>query len=143
MSAGTQYLEPMLSGNAANQIVGRVIIATVKGDIHDIGKNIVAVILRNYGFEVIDLGKDVPAELILDTAKEKGVKLILLSALMTTTMGAMREVIELARQRGMDDVNFIVGGAVVDQLFADSIGAYYGQNPMDTMRTARKLCGME
>lgn len=116
----------------------KFVLATVKGDIHDIGKNIVAVVMRNYGFEVIDLGKDVPPEVILDHAAEKQVKLIGLSALMTTTMGAMRETVALARQRNMD-VKFIVGGAVVDQLFADEIGAAYARDPMSAVRCAREL----
>ena len=139
MRAGTKYLEPMLSGNAANQIVGKVIIATVKGDIHDIGKNIVAVILRNYGFEVIDLGKDVPAETILDRAVKENVRVICLSALMTTTMNSMREVIELARERKLDHLKFIVGGAVVDADFAAEIGAAYGKTPLDTMKLAESF----
>ena len=116
-----------------------VIIATVKGDIHDIGKNIVAVMLRNYDFEVIDLGKDVPAEVIVDTAVDKGVKVVLLSALMTTTMGNMREVVELARRRGADDINFIVGGAVVDATYANSIGASYGATPLEAVKLAQQF----
>ena len=90
--------------------------------------------------EVIDLGKDVPAEVILDTAVEKSVNVVLLSALMTTTMDSMREVVELSRKRGLG-IDFIVGGAVVDETFADSIGAVYGNTPMDTVRAAQKLTG--
>ena len=140
MQSAMAYLEPLM---AAEENSGRaktpVIIATVKGDIHDIGKNIVAVMLKNYDFDVIDLGKDVPAEVILDTAVAKGVKVILLSALMTTTMGNMRDVINLAKERGLDQLKFVVGGAVVDQAFADSIGAVYGNTPMDSVRAAQML----
>lgn len=140
MQCGTRYLEPMLSGNNdAGTSRSKVIIATVKGDIHDIGKNIVAVILRNYGFDVLDLGKDVPKEKIIDTAVAENVKVICLSALMTTTMGAMREVISLAKERQLDQLKFVVGGAVVDQEFADSIGAKYGKTPVDTMKTVSAL----
>jgi 5-methyltetrahydrofolate--homocysteine methyltransferase len=92
--------------------------------------------LKNYDFEVIDLGKDVPAETIIAKAKEYNVKAVLLSALMTTTMGNMREVVELARQSGCADIKFIVGGAVVDDTFAKSIGAHYGAAPMDSVKLA-------
>ena len=144
MQSAMAYLEPLMaSENSAGREKTPVIIATVKGDIHDIGKNIVAVMLKNYDFEVIDLGKDVPAEVIVDTAVAKGVSVILLSALMTTTMGNMREVIELARKRELDQLKFIVGGAVVDQAFADSIGAVYGNTPMDSVRAAQKLAGID
>ncbi|MBE6391475.1 MAG: 5-methyltetrahydrofolate--homocysteine methyltransferase [Lentisphaerae bacterium] len=142
MSCGTAYLEPMLNSGNAVSTKGKVIIATVKNDIHDIGKNIVAVILRNYGFEVIDLGKDVPAETILARADAENVKVICLSALMTATMDSMREVVGLARARGLDDLKFIIGGAVVDQNFADELGVAYGNAPLDTMKLAEKfLCG--
>ena len=98
--------------------------------------------LKNYDFDVIDLGKDVPAELIIDTAVEKNIKVILLSALMTTTMGNMKEVVDLAVSRGLNDLKFIVGGAVVDEEFAKSIGATYGNTPMDSVRAAQKLSGV-
>ena len=140
MSCGTAYLEPMLIAKADTSSAShKVIIATVKGDIHDIGKNIVAVILRNYGFEVIDLGKDVPPETILDCAVKNDIKVICLSALMTTTMNAMREVIELAKKRKLDDLKFIIGGAVVDDNFAAEIGAVYAETPMDTVHLAETI----
>ena len=141
MQKAMKYIEPLMLSDENGKAKTPVIIATVKGDIHDIGKNIVAVMLKNYDFEVIDLGKDVPAEVILDAAMEKSVKVVLLSALMTTTMGSMREVVELARKRGLD-ISFIVGGAVVDETFADSIGAVYGNTPMDTVHAAQKLTGI-
>ncbi len=140
MQCGTGYLEPMLTGKSDTAAIRhKIIIATVKGDIHDIGKNIVAVILRNYGFEVLDLGKDVPKEKIIDTAVAEDVKVICLSALMTTTMGAMPEVIDLAKERRLGHLKFVVGGAVVDQEFADSIGAKYGKTPVDTVKTVTEL----
>lgn len=139
MSCGTARLEPMLASGSESCSQDKVIIATVKGDIHDIGKNIVAVILRNYGLDVIDLGKDVPAETIIDTAVREQVKVICLSALMTTTMGVMREVIELAKERGLFELRFVIGGAVVDQEFADTIGAKYGKTPLDTMNAVKSL----
>ncbi len=140
MSCGTAYLEPMLISKADTSSAShKVIIATVKGDIHDIGKNIVAVILRNYGFEVIDLGKDVPPETIIDCAVKNDIKVICLSALMTTTMNAMRDVIELAKKRKLDDLKFIIGGAVVDDNFAAEIGAVYAETPMDTVHLAETI----
>ena len=143
MQCATAILEPlMVQQSTAPAAKTKVIIATVKGDIHDIGKNIVAVILRNYGFEVLDLGKDVPAEKILDTATAHGVKVIMLSALMTTTMSSMKEVIALARARQLDDLHFILGGAVVDETFAQELGAHYGATPMDSMLLAKKLAGL-
>ena len=139
MKAAMTRLEPLLEGDASKKKIGRVVMATVKGDIHDIGKNIVILMLKNYGFEVYDLGKDVPAETILDTAVEKGVDIIALSALMTTTMGEMKHVVELAKSRGLSHLRFIVGGAVVDETFAQSIGAEYGEDAMDTVRIAQRL----
>ncbi len=139
MQCGTAHLAPLLASAPGQDSKAGMIIATVKGDIHDIGKNIVAVVLRNYGFDVIDLGKDVPAERILDVAAEKNIRIIGLSALMTTTIGAMREVIQLARARQMNEVKFIVGGAVVDQVFADELGAFYAADPMSAVRHAETI----
>ena len=99
--------------------------------------------MRNYGFDVLDLGKDVPAETILDTAVRENISVIGLSALMTTTMNAMRDTVMLAKERGLDHLHFMVGGAVVDQAFADEIGATYTRTPMDTVRAARKFAGLD
>ena len=97
--------------------------------------------LKNNGFEVIDLGKDVPPEVIIDTAVAQNVKLIGLSALMTTTMKYMRDTVELARRRGLHDLHFIVGGAVVDENFANELGAVYAADPVGAVEAARKLAG--
>lgn len=120
---------------------GTVVLATVKGDIHDIGKNIVSLLFRNHNFRVIDLGKDVPAETIIDTAVREKAALIGLSALMTTTMPQMKVVIDLARERGLD-IPILVGGAAVDEAFAESIGAVYGADAMAAVRNASKLLGL-
>ncbi|MBQ7649860.1 MAG: homocysteine S-methyltransferase family protein [Victivallales bacterium] len=141
MEHAVAKLEPLLNSGKSGESNGKIILATVKGDIHDIGKNIVAMMLKNYGFEVIDLGKDVPAEVIVGRAEKEGVSIIGLSALMTTTMGEMRNVIELARKRGLDNVAFIVGGAVVDEEFAKSIGAEYSADAMETVRLAQRIMG--
>ncbi|MCR5542986.1 MAG: homocysteine S-methyltransferase family protein [Eubacterium sp.] len=118
---------------------GKVIIATVKGDIHDIGKNIVKVMLENYGYDVIDLGKDVPPETIVDRAVADDVKLVGLSALMTTTVVSMEETIKLLRER-KPDTKVVVGGAVMTQEYADAIGAdCYAKDAMATVRYADEV----
>lgn len=117
----------------------KVILATVKGDIHDIGKNIVKVLLENYGFDVIDLGKDVAPELILETAQEQEVRLVGLSALMTTTVVSMEETIRLLN-RHLPNCKIMVGGAVLNQEYADMIGAdFYGKDAMQSVYYAQKL----
>ena len=120
---------------------GRIIVATVKGDIHDIGKNIVKVLLDNYGFDVVDLGKDVAPEVIVQSAKEKNIKLVGLSALMTTTVVNMQETVNLLR-RECPDVKVVVGGAVLSQNYADMMGAdHYAKDAMGTVRYAEKILG--
>ncbi|SFG74564.1 homocysteine S-methyltransferase family protein [Oribacterium sp. WCC10] len=122
------------------EIKGKVILATVKGDIHDIGKNIVKVLLENYGYDVIDLGKDVPPETIVDTAVSQDVKLVGLSALMTTTVVNMEETIKQLHEK-KPDCKIAVGGAVMTQDYADKIGAdCYGRDAMTTVRFADELC---
>jgi len=118
---------------------GRVVIATVKGDIHDIGKNIVALMLRNHGFEVIDLGKDVAAERIVDVTEARNADLIMLSALMTTTMTQMATTVQQARAHGVS-VPIVVGGAVVNDRFAEEIGADgYAADAVGAVKLAREL----
>ncbi len=117
----------------------KVILATVKGDIHDIGKNIVKVLLENYSFEVIDLGKDVAPECIVETVLEKEVKLVGLSALMTTTVVSMEETIRQLREKA-PDCKVMVGGAVLNQEYADMIGAdFYGKDAMQSVYYAERL----
>ena len=124
---------------SAQESKGRVILATVKGDIHDIGKNIVKVLLENYGYDVIDLGKDVPPETIVETALRENIRLVGLSALMTTTVVNMEETIrQLHAQK--PDCRIVVGGAVMTQDYADKIGAdCYGRDAMTTVRYADEL----
>jgi 5-methyltetrahydrofolate--homocysteine methyltransferase len=139
MRKGFAYLEPLLIREGEVETEGKIVIATVKGDIHDIGKNIVALMLRNYGFDVVDLGKDVPAEVILHKACEVKADIIALSALMTTTMTEMRTVIDLCRERKLQ-FKFMIGGAVVDQNYADEIGADgYSKDAMDAVKLAKAL----
>ena len=124
---------------SAQESKGRVILATVKGDIHDIGKNIVKVLLENYGYDVIDLGKDVPPETIVETALRENIRLVGLSALMTTTVVNMEETIRQLHQQ-KPDCRIVVGGAVMTQNYADKIGAdCYGRDAMTTVRYADEL----
>ena len=125
------------------QTKNKVILATVKGDIHDIGKNIVKVLLENYSFDVIDLGKDVPPEVIVDTAVEQDIRLVGLSALMTTTVVSMEETIKLLRER-KPECKVMVGGAVLNQDYADMIGAdFYGKDAMQSVYYAQRVFGEE
>ncbi|HHZ20172.1 MAG TPA: 5-methyltetrahydrofolate--homocysteine methyltransferase, partial [Firmicutes bacterium] len=129
------------NGGGKDKARVKVVLATVKGDIHDIGKNIVALMLRNYNFEVHDLGKDVPAQDIIDKAKETGAQIIGLSALMTTTMAEMKEVIRQAKAEGLD-CKFMIGGAVVNQQYAEEIGADgYAPDAYGAVKLAKRLAG--
>jgi 5-methyltetrahydrofolate--homocysteine methyltransferase len=141
MKTAFAYLEPLLAADASedSQAKARVVIATVKGDIHDIGKNIVGLMLKNYGFEVHDLGKDVEARTIIDRAREVKAHIVCLSALMTTTMVEMRTVIELAKAERLAS-KFMVGGAVVDAAYAEEIGADgYSQDAYAAVKLAQRL----
>ena len=120
---------------------GKIVIATVKGDVHDIGKNIVKVLLENYGFEVIDLGKDVPPEKVAEAVIKNNAKLAGLSALMTTTVPAMEETIKLLRKLA-PECKIMVGGAVMTEEYAEMIGAdSYSADAMGAVRYAEKLFG--
>lgn len=131
-----EYLKAKGDASASK---GTIVIATVKGDIHDIGKNIVKVLLENYGFNVIDLGKDVPPETVVETAKENNVKLVGLSALMTTTVVNMETTIKLLKEE-LPECKVMVGGAVLTQTYADMIGAdFYSKDAMGSVRYANEL----
>lgn len=119
----------------------KIVLATVKGDIHDIGKNIVKVLLQNYGFAVIDLGKDVDPQLIVDTVNQHQVRLVGLSALMTTTVVSMEETIRLLRKE-CPECKIMVGGAVLTQSYADMIGAdHYSKDGMGSVHYAQQIFG--
>lgn len=123
MNAGTALLKPLLADGAA-QTVGKACIGTVAGDMHDIGKNLVRMMLEGKGIEVIDLGVDVPAEEFIRCAVENQCDIICCSALLTTTMPKLGEVVELAKEAGIrENVKIMVGGAPVNQTYCDSIGA--------------------
>ena len=139
MKLAIEYLEPMLMEGGSKEKMPAVVIATVEGDIHDIGKNLVVLMLKNYGFDVIDLGKDVPKEKIVEAAKEHDAKVIALSALMTTTMQKMKEVITYAREQKIN-AKIIIGGAVITQEYADEIGADgYSKDAADAVKLTKRL----
>jgi len=122
MGAGVELIKPLLSADDMPSL-GKVILGTVKGDLHDIGKNLVGMMLESTGFEVVNVGIDVAPEKFLEAAKESGATIVAMSALLTTTMLAMKETVDLFKENGLNDVKLIVGGAPVSKEFADEIGA--------------------
>lgn len=139
MQQAIEYLEPKIEKSGKEEPKATIVIATVEGDIHDIGKNLVALMLRNYGYRVLDLGKDVTADAIVTTAMQEQAQIIGLSALMTTTMMRMKEVVELAKERGCA-ARIIVGGAAITPSFADEIGADgYSTDAADCVRLVERL----
>lgn len=139
MKMAIDYLEPLLEKREGTGTLPTVIIATVKGDIHDIGKNLVTLMLKNYGYPVIDLGKDVSAEVIVETAIQENAAVIGLSALMTTTMMRMQDVVDLCKARGCQ-AKIVIGGACITEDFAKEIGAdAYAKDAADTVRVVERL----
>jgi 5-methyltetrahydrofolate--homocysteine methyltransferase len=140
MKASLELVRPLLAAQGA-QPVGRVVIGTVKGDLHDIGKNLVAAMLEGGGFEVNDLGVDVTPERFVSMALEKNATLVALSALLTTTMPSMKATVEALKSAGVrDKVKIMIGGAPVTQKYADEIGADgYSENAAGAVALARKL----
>ncbi len=140
MKASLELIRPLLSARGAEP-VGRVVIGTVQGDLHDIGKNLVGAMLEGAGFEVIDLGVDVSPEKFINAAREKKATLVALSALLTTTMHSMKAVMEKLKESGMrGNVKVMIGGAPVTQKYADEIGADgYSSNANAAVALARKL----
>ncbi len=143
MHAGLDVLEPLLAASGVKPLA-KVAIGTVKGDLHDIGKNLVAMMLRGAGFEVMDLGIDVPMEKFVEAAKQDDVKLVAMSCLVTTSMKSMQDVINALKSQGMPDgCKTIVGGAPVTQDFAGSIGADgYASEASGAVDKARELLGL-
>lgn len=134
MKTAFSVIEPLLK-KSLNYSKGKIIFATVKGDVHDIGKNIVTLLFRNYGFDVSDLGKDVPNDVIFEKASENNADIIALSALMTTTMPRMKEFMELMAEKGRR-FNVLIGGAAVTRGYAESIGAHYSVDAVGAVKTA-------
>lgn len=139
MKVAIAYLEPLIEKSEDGEEMASIVIATVEGDVHDIGKNLVALMLRNYGYNVTDLGKDVPAETIIQAAIDKHAQIVGLSALMTTTMMRMKEVVELAKEKGYEG-KIIIGGAAVTESFAEEIGADgYSTDAADCVKLVGRL----
>ncbi|MFV2070037.1 MAG: corrinoid protein [Pirellulales bacterium] len=140
MKGALDLLRPLLAERGIEP-AGRVVIGTVKGDLHDIGKGLVASMLEGGGFEVVDLGVDVAPEVFVEQARENRANIIAVSALLTTTMPSMKPVVEAVRQAGLDGCKVIVGGAPVTEQFAQSIGADgYSSNASGAVGLARELC---
>lgn len=139
MKMAIEYLEPMLVRDGSEEEMATIVMATVEGDIHDIGKNLVVLMLKNYGYRVLDLGKDVAASIIVDTALKENAKVIGLSALMTTTMMRMKDVVELAQEKGYKG-KIIIGGAAITPSFADEIGADgYSKDAAECVKLVERL----
>jgi 5-methyltetrahydrofolate--homocysteine methyltransferase len=142
MNAGIDLLKPMfLKGEMPTR--GKVVIGTVKGDLHDIGKNLVGIILKGAGFEVVDVGSDVAAKVFVDTAESEGATVVGLSALLTTTMTGMKDVVDIVKERGLQDsIKVIVGGAPLSKEFATEIGAdAYGYDAGNAVEIVKELMG--
>ncbi|MCX7677593.1 MAG: homocysteine S-methyltransferase family protein [Spirochaetes bacterium] len=137
MKTGFERLKPLLKKESVEK-KGTVVICTVKGDVHDIGKNIVAMMLENHGFEVIDLGKDVDVEIAINTAVEKNAQILCLSSLLTTTMGEMERGSKIIKEKNLP-LTLIVGGAVVTKEYADRIGARYGADAVEGVKIALEV----
>ncbi|MBR6274555.1 MAG: cobalamin-dependent protein, partial [Lachnospiraceae bacterium] len=135
--------ETLAKSGEASQNNGKVVLATVKGDIHYIGKNIVKLLLENYGFNVIDLGRDVAPEAVVEAVKREDAKLVGLSALMTTTLPSMKETIEKLHEAGLD-CKVVVGGAVLTPEYAKEIHAdYYAKDALESCSIAREVYGIK
>lgn len=144
VKAGFEVIkDQMRNQGEQRQYKGKILLATVEGDIHDIGKNIVKMILENYSYQVIDLGKDVPIEKVVQTIRDENIKLAGLSALMTTTVKSMKATISAAKEAGLD-CSFMVGGAVLNPEYADFVGAdYYAGDAMESVSIANRFFGQD
>ena len=140
MYAGVDVFKPYLPKEGSGRKVPKAVIGVVEGDTHDIGKNLVKILMDTNGFEMFDLGRDVPLEQFVDKAEEVGADIIAMSTLMTTTMGGMRRVIEILKERGIrDKYTVMVGGSPISQKFADEIGAdIYTANAVEAAEAAKR-----
>lgn len=144
MDAGVKLLEPLLAG-ADREFYGRIILGTVQGDLHEIGKNIVGMMLKTSGFEVFDLGVDVPAGKFIEKVKELKPDVVGISALLTTTIGRQKEIIEVLIEEGLrNQVKVIIGGAPINQAWAEKIGADgYAEDALSAVNVAKELVGKD
>lgn len=139
MNAGMELLKPLLKAEELTT-KGTCVLATVRGDLHDIGKKLVALMLESAGYRVVDLGVDVKAETIIEAVKKEKADILGMSAMLTTTMAAMEEVCTLMRERGINDVKIMIGGAPVNHDYADKIGANYSKDATEAVAVANQLC---
>jgi len=141
MQEGVNLLEADMPKGEASKKLGVIVNGTVEGDVHDIGKSIVSTMLQSAGFEVHDIGRDVPLQNFIDKAKETNAQMIGLSALMTTTLAGQKDVIEMLKEQGMrDKIKVMVGGAPATQTWADKIGAdCYAENASEAVTRAKEL----
>ena len=139
MTNAIQVIEPLLMKEAMGESLTTIVVATVEGDIHDIGKSLVVMMLKNHGYQVIDLGKDIPAEEIVNCAVENKAQIIGLSALMTTTMQRMREVVNIVKERKLN-CKVMIGGAVITPEYAEEIHAdAYSSDAADAVKVVKRL----
>lgn len=140
MDAGIKILEPLLDG-AQQESKGKVLIGTVQGDLHEIGKNIVGMMLKTSGFEVVDLGVDVPSARFIEKVKELKPNILGISALLTTTVDKQKEIIEILQEEGLrDQIKVMIGGAPINQAWADKIGADgYAEDAITAVNVANSL----
>lgn len=144
MEAGQKVLEPVMVSASGGEKKGKVILGTVKGDVHNLGKRLVGIMLRGAGFEVIDIGEDVPTERFIDVASSENAQIVGMSALLTTTMPHMRTNIEALRKAGLKQVKTIIGGACVTQEYADEISADgYSDNAGAAVDKVKELLGLK
>jgi 5-methyltetrahydrofolate--homocysteine methyltransferase len=144
MDAGQKVLEPLLLDASGGRKMGKVVLGTVKGDVHNLGKNLVGVMLRGAGFEVIDIGEDVPAEKFVEFALSEKAQLVGMSALLTVTMPYMRTTIEAMQRARLKQVKTIIGGACVTQEYADEIGADgYAENAGAAVAKTKELLALK
>ncbi|WP_407308550.1 corrinoid protein [Desulfosporosinus sp. SB140] len=143
MDAGIKVIEPLMAGKK-REFLGRVLMGTVQGDLHEIGKNIVIMMLKTAGFEVLDLGVDVPAQRFIEQTLEFKPDIIGISALLTTTVGRQKEIVELLQEEGLrEKVKVMIGGAPINQNWADTIGADgYAEDASVAVEVAKRLLGM-
>lgn len=144
MQAGFKVLEPLMAKTGGRRKIGKVILGTVKGDIHDLGKNLVSIMLRGAGFEVIDIGIDVPTEKFISTAVSENAQIIAMSALLTFTMPNMKTVIDALDKAGLKGkIKTVIGGACITQQYAEEIGAdAFGANAGEAVIKVRELLGI-
>ena len=144
MYAGLDVLRPHLPEDSSVGEQKKAVIGVVEGDTHDIGKNLVKIMMETAGFEMYDLGRDVPLDSFVEKAKEVDADLIMMSTLMTTTMPGMKEVIQKLKDQGMrDSVKVMVGGSPISMKYAEDIGADgYSRNAVEAVQVAKQLCGM-